>query len=33
LFNKKERKREREALLLLLAENPLEEKTSIVALL
>ena len=33
LFKKKERKREREALLLLLAENPLEEKTSIVALL
>uniref|UniRef100_A0A2N9EGC5 CCHC-type domain-containing protein n=1 Tax=Fagus sylvatica TaxID=28930 RepID=A0A2N9EGC5_FAGSY len=28
---KKERKREREALLLLLAENPLEEKTSIFA--
>ena len=32
LFKKKERKREREALLLL-AENPLEEKTSIFALL
>jgi Na+-transporting methylmalonyl-CoA/oxaloacetate decarboxylase gamma subunit len=31
-FKKKERKRKREALLLL-AENPLEEKTSIVALL
>uniref|UniRef100_A0A2N9F1N4 Uncharacterized protein n=1 Tax=Fagus sylvatica TaxID=28930 RepID=A0A2N9F1N4_FAGSY len=32
LFKKKERKRKREALLLL-GENPLEEKTSIVALL
>jgi hypothetical protein len=32
LFKKKERKRKREALLLL-AKNPLEEKTSIVALL
>ena len=32
LFKKKEKKRKREALLLL-AENPLEEKTSIIALL